>query len=610
MSNCESGESSLEDIPPDSPHANDDAASTASAASSSSSFRRFSFQNLCGVAPELSKHPIGFVDDDPRILLFKFHEMIKLLLQADVIQERMPENVPQYIRRAVPVVINGITELVGELGAVKPLTSVDDVISLIDQTIRNIAALGMPELYQSVRYLMQAVELLVHPLLSMNLDPRTPLPDALFTLPPWLISTVMFSVDHPEICCFLCRKFFFCERERKKLQIVKRCGDNAFYLIAGRIFVTGPNDYGQLGQTRCDHHLFDNAEVSFVRGLPQTRCVFTVPQPNEDDRAVAVFAVTEKGLYAWGCNSQRLLGLGLAATAVEHPMPVPIDTDTSVTRIRQADEALFFQAGASWYAVGSNTSGCLGVRSDAPFVATPTRVVLPRFMIVTDFKISRYSSTAAAMFAWTTSSQTPILACGTNRNGALGVGSSSPAVDVLTPVRLASSRSIVDIQSLSERDQADTTVFFLEDQRCLVCGSNEQQHVYPLPDAVLSSPVELGFKVIAAYQHPKYSDGSWIGMCYFSEDRTFTPVGSQHTSRVQLKPCEYAGWVELALRDEFDCIEFTDVGLCIVFKDTDDKGQGLKWVPSRDAPRHVKSLVLSGRLIVAEGYSETAGLSV
>ncbi|KAG9395809.1 Integrin alpha beta-propellor repeat-containing protein [Carpediemonas membranifera] len=151
---------------------------------------------------------------------------------------------------------------------------------------------------------------------------------------------------------------------------------------------------------------------------------------------------------------------------------------------------------------------------------------------------------------------------------------------------------------------------FLKDQRCLVCGSNEQQHVYPLPDAVLSSPVELGFKVIAAYQHPKYSDGSWIGMCYFSEDRTFTPVGSQHTSRVQLKPCEYAGWVELALRDEFDCIEFTDVGLCIVFKDTDDKGQGLKWVPSRDAPRHVKSLVLSGRLIVAEGYSETAGLSV
>ena len=132
----------------------------------------------------------------------------------------------------------------------------------------------------------------------------------------------------------------------------------------GKIWVTGNNDRGQLGQ--------DMTTVTELHDYTQ----FTTEIPEKVVQVIAgdgvSFAITEDGeVYAWGDNSRGQLGLDTIGT-IDEPTKLRLKDVREVSSL--TDHTLFLQMNGTIFAAGANDNKGLGISGASADVSTPTKI--------------------------------------------------------------------------------------------------------------------------------------------------------------------------------------------------------------------------------------------
>ena len=141
----------------------------------------------------------------------------------------------------------------------------------------------------------------------------------------------------------------------------------------------------------------------------------------------------------------------------------------------------FFLTRTGWYA-GSNGEGQFGL-GHRNKVSTPTRIQ-SRWNLVDIF------GNGSLSFFTTTDPAAPLVACGWNYYGCLGVSSLDERVLTFTPVTLPAGLDVTRVML----DSGSTFIF--SGTRCLVCGDNRLLYLgLPTNVTVVRVPTELPFTV-------------------------------------------------------------------------------------------------------------------
>ncbi len=294
---------------------------------------------------------------------------------------------------------------------------------------------------------------------TVNIDGR--LPNALFTLPTHLIRAVVrtAAIDGAARREFhaICRKFLLAEEDgRCSVQTFVNDG-TTMALDCGRLFSSGNNSFGQCGVVSEEDEVTGPRHVR----LPPVLDVWCF--------CSGWLACTTSGLYGWGRNHHGRLGVQSISSQLRFPHRV---YPGQVVDVRQFVAQTLFTSSSGWVGAGSNTHGQLGQGHNR---VVPAPAPIPGTSCVT-----RWCVVGRVTFAW---SDAGLLACGANRFGQCGVGSTERYITTLTSVALPG-----EVKGRVDRVVGDgRSTFMLSGRRCFGCGDNTTRqlsldgHAYPTP---------------------------------------------------------------------------------------------------------------------------------
>ncbi len=186
------------------------------------------------------------------------------------------------------------------------------------------------------------------------------------------------------------------------------------------------------------------------------------------------FAMTLRGLFAWGNGYSNKLGV----TAAPTPTRVPIAVE--VTDVVSFPQATFFRTDDGWLGAGFNFSGQLGFEDSDDDDPTP---------IPGSGSVVRWDSPggpAGVSFAWMADCR--LLACGNNDYGQCGVGCTKHRVP-LAPMPLPGA-------TIQRVVCGKDSTFLLAGRRCYACGRNMSGELgLGSTEPLVTSPVEMGMSV-------------------------------------------------------------------------------------------------------------------
>ncbi len=263
-------------------------------------------------------------------------------------------------------------------------------------------------------------------------------------------------------------------------------------LAAGRVWCGGANDAGEAGLGWVGSSLITPAQ--WVR-LPR---VVDIVGANQ-----GWFALTERGLFAWGSDEDGKLGLGNVGTV---PRPRPVSTPGDVLQVCAFDYITFIRTSGGWFGCGYNHNGELGLGHTESPVVTPTPI--PGSIDVTGWYCQSFVTLAFT--------ENNTLICGANGNGQLGIGSHAENVSTLTDLGM-----IVDSAVIS-----DESALFRVGDKLLISGTLDApdgemvDHHSPHP---LTLPPHTTHATLASSPVVRLTDGelSWwsgVGWVMCEED--------------------------------------------------------------------------------------------
>ncbi len=340
------------------------------------------------------------------------------------------------------------------------------------------------------------------------------LPNAVFTLLPSTILTILTHSLAKQDIFFACRKFYTVHREYMAHSLVYTSHGTSVSLYNGRLDIVGCNIQGRGAAGDCDCPVLDRP--IWVR-LPPVLDVW--------HGFGAWFAQTARGLYGWGDNCEGCLGIASMNDSVTRPTRVLLPAPA--TYVQLFDSVTFFYTADGWFAAGWNAEGQLGFESAGENVTTPAPV--PGSASVTHF-----TSSCGSTFAWTSqASGGRLLACGENDNGQLGTGyDETDDVYVLRPVPLPQGVSVTRIITNWQ------STFFIAGDRCFVAGWNlyGQLGLGTSVDHVVH-PVELPVPVddvISGFGVSVFRRGNTLTVCGNNAGIQLPDTGSKILSPIPL----------------------------------------------------------------------------
>ena len=197
--------------------------------------------------------------------------------------------------------------------------------------------------------------------------------------------------------------------------------DNVTYAVTydNVLYAWGYNDYGQTGTGSDAAYINIPTKVNGITG--NIKKIYTIDK--------SVFALTYEGLiYAWGDNTNGLLGLGLEDTKINTPQKIAdINGFIKELVINKLKFSVFaLTTDNSLYAWGDNLYGQLGIGNNNGIINTPVKVEG-----ITG-NIKNIYTGVYSTFALTEDNS--IYAWGQNQNGQLGLGLDN--VTVNTPEKV------------------------------------------------------------------------------------------------------------------------------------------------------------------------------
>lgn len=197
--------------------------------------------------------------------------------------------------------------------------------------------------------------------------------------------------------------------------------DNVTYAVTNNnnLYAWGYNEYGQTGTGSNAAYINTPTKVNSITG--NIKKIYTIDK--------STFALTDDGsVYAWGDNTNGLLGLGVSDAIVNTPQKITsingFIEDLVVNKLKFSVFAL--TADNSLYAWGDNQYGQLGIENNNGIINTPIKVngINGYIQQIYTGVYSTYALTDDnSVYAW-----------GQNQNGQLGLGLDN--VTVNTPAKV------------------------------------------------------------------------------------------------------------------------------------------------------------------------------
>lgn len=197
--------------------------------------------------------------------------------------------------------------------------------------------------------------------------------------------------------------------------------DNVTFAITygNSLYAWGNNNFGQTGTGNNAQSINIPTKVNGITG--NIKKIYTIDK--------SAFALTDDGsVYAWGDNTNGMLGLGVSDAIVNTPQKITTINsfikDLVVNRLKFSVLAL--TANNSLYAWGDNQYGQLGIGNNNSIVTTPTKVngFTGNIKQIYTGVYSTYALTEdSSVYTW-----------GSNQNGQLGLGLDN--VTVNTPAKV------------------------------------------------------------------------------------------------------------------------------------------------------------------------------
>ncbi|KAG9394373.1 Regulator of chromosome condensation (RCC1) repeat [Carpediemonas membranifera] len=200
-------------------------------------------------------------------------------------------------------------------------------------------------------------------------------------------------------------------------------GETELRDFAGRLFTRGENSNGRAG-TRLTEALV--TEYTRVR-LPRVVSLH-FPEGDQAEKSGSVFAVTHKGLFAWGSNLFGQLGLGSPAEIIATPTRVRFESEIQaaedslgahdkhdfIDSVRLGYSYTMVETAQGVVASGDNASGILSVDSDEIRVISFKKMYLPP-----DIRFSKYQHGISVLYALKARA---LFVSGMNSHGRFGSG--------------------------------------------------------------------------------------------------------------------------------------------------------------------------------------------
>ncbi|KAG9395201.1 Regulator of chromosome condensation (RCC1) repeat [Carpediemonas membranifera] len=315
---------------------------------------------------------------------------------------------------------------------------------------------------------------------SATLDRGEAATPAMWDLPLWTLGSIFLAADFNRFAPFLCHKFHMARGELSHTLHPVTHGRTTFILHNGRVFrqpMVAPD-----GRT---------LQLKWYR-LPQI-CKLEI-------KGGCIFAHSTAGpLFAWGTNTSGILGVNRPEYTVRVPLPVVLPPGR-VDRILCGGQnnleprSFFHVVGEGWFAAGVNTCGALGV-GEMPGLSDPAVVVVPRRVDTGGRTIVHWASDFQyhVTFAITDDPTCPVMACGDNCMGQLGIGTEDQACATLRPVAIPAGTVVTDVMTA----RRVAAIFTKEEggTGCFVCGANKARSIYPDAADALYTPMRLPFAI-------------------------------------------------------------------------------------------------------------------
>ncbi len=248
------------------------------------------------------------------------------------------------------------------------------------------------------------------------------------------------------------------------------------------VYACGDNEYGELGVGSTEYHI----------RIPQKVLIEETIKDIEIYCYRTYFITFDDKVYACGDNDHGQLGIGSTRYNIRTPQKVLIEEKIKVIKT-YGDQTYFITFDGKVYACGDNTYGELGVGSTEYKIRTPQKVLIEEK--IKDIK-SDYYQIYFITFDGT------VYACGGNRDGQLGIGSTE--YKIRTPQKVLIKEKIKDIKIGFCR-----TYFITFDSKVYACGYNKYgqlgigstKYKIHMPQKVL---IEEKIKDIKIYDYQTY----------------------------------------------------------------------------------------------------------
>ncbi|KAG9394940.1 Regulator of chromosome condensation (RCC1) repeat [Carpediemonas membranifera] len=494
-----------------------------------------------------------------------FHHLCHLIglsAAAAPLLKNSPGNVPALVQRAIREVVSAM--MAQETQPVDSTALIDRLRSVSDSTLPFIhrspsLARTRALLDKAQRHLGNSDQILVagH--------------ESICTLPDQVLLVLLFMAAAEDGAAWFLSKKFLAVNTGPNERVVSLTTDhNDFITVGRRLLVSGDNSCSQRAWADPpDTSTHTPTHTPTLVRLPPVVYVEAFPVDG-DTSCISVFAVTEGGVFAWGANPHAVLGLDCDMPVVPYPHRVEIGSSPAEARIVSVPSATFFSVGGVWSAAGLNTAGRLGVGSSDLEVTPPRRVdglhpTTHAFQSFTD------SSDSGVTFALTKSRATPVLACGSNQLGQLGVGGRVD-LTVFSPVIFHRAVTIDEVDCVVVHGRLAVTIFFSDD-RIFVCGHNPNRMIVPSDSEFITTPVEIPFPVDGAFfTRPSVLGAPWPAVVYagrppgHSAEEGHVMYVSHGATVEQFSTTRgpHEGWDRMVVPDAVNTVEFFGIGIFAV----------------------------------------------
>ncbi len=353
-------------------------------------------------------------------------ELEDIMLSGKALLRSSPGNIPYLLQQASCFV----SDEQGMPGEPVPMTR-DDLMSRLSRVHDAISTLPKFNAQQrALKCVSRAIRAIERPDVTINIpvDAAHPLPVAVYTLHPATIAAILSRVGGKKDAWYTCKKF------AATLLSMERDGDRTeadgaqFLTHNGHLYVEGCNMVGQAGVNSRSPWIRHRTHVP----LPPVRELF--------HGWGSVFALTTRGLYAWGNNRRGRLGGDCVYRVVTKPIWVHLPDPAALRRVVCLSSITLYNTGlGDWLGSGVGSGGRLGLPTHQADPTVPVPTPIPG-----SAGIMHWMGGFGSTFGWSAAGDA-LWACGDNSEGQLGLpgNHADPFVYSLTPIPLPSTAGAI-----------------------------------------------------------------------------------------------------------------------------------------------------------------------